>query len=355
MASEDGAGRDVTEELTQIQLRPDDPTDLAFEISEENIPADFLKADVCIRSKRHLVFATSQQLQQLVKAKNWYVDGTFKLCRQPFSQLFAINAFVKSGDQAKQVPLLFVVMSGRKKRDYRAVLQEVLSILPPPPAVRRITLDFERALWTVLRQLLPDVSLQGCLFHWTQALWRKVQELGLEPAYRTDSPTYKYIRKLMALPFLPEAEITPMFQRLSDSATTTILRELVKYVSDTWVTSTENSPKKTVSPCAECVTLSLPRIKFKVFPAEVFVLKCHLTAGIPFGGMPLSLLHRFYRFSFRKLQIFISQTTDSHFANYRFSFRKLQISISQTTDFHFANYRFPFGFGFRPISFRKVQ
>ena len=49
-----------------------------------------------------------------------------------------------------------------------------------------------------------------------------------------------------------------------------------------------------------------------------------------------------YRFSFRKLQIFISQTTDSHFANYRFSFRKLQIFISQTTDSHFANYRFPF-------------
>ena len=51
-----------------------------------------------------------------------------------------------------------------------------------------------------------------------------------------------------------------------------------------------------------------------------------------------------YRFSFRKLQILISQTTDSHFANYRFAFRKLQISISQTTDFHFANYRFPFRF-----------
>ena len=51
-----------------------------------------------------------------------------------------------------------------------------------------------------------------------------------------------------------------------------------------------------------------------------------------------------YRFSFRKLQILISQTTDSHFANYTFSFRKLQIFISQTTDFHFANYRFPFRF-----------
>ena len=47
-----------------------------------------------------------------------------------------------------------------------------------------------------------------------------------------------------------------------------------------------------------------------------------------------------YRFSFRKLQIFILQTTDSHFANYRFSFRKLQIFISQTTDFHFVSFHF---------------
>ena len=62
-----------------------------------------------------------------------------------------------------------------------------------------------------------------------------------------------------------------------------------------------------------------------------------------------------YRFSFRKLQIFISQTTDSHFANHRFSFRKLQISISQTTDFHFANYRFPFRLvPFRFVPFRFV-
>ena len=92
------------------QLRPEEPTDLDFEISEENISPDFLKADVCIRSKQHLLFATSQQIQQLVKAKNWYIDGTFKLCRQPFT----INTFVRSGEQAKQVPILFVVMSGKK-------------------------------------------------------------------------------------------------------------------------------------------------------------------------------------------------------------------------------------------------
>ena len=62
-----------------------------------------------------------------------------------------------------------------------------------------------------------------------------------------------------------------------------------------------------------------------------------------------------YRFPFRKLQILISQTTDFHFANYRFPFRKLQISISQTTDSHFANYRFPFPFRFVPFRFANYS
>ena len=60
----------------------------------------------------------------------------------------------------------------------------------------------------------------------------------LEPVYQTDSRSYKYIRKLMALPFLPEADITPMFQRLSDSATTASHQALVQYVRDNWVSST---------------------------------------------------------------------------------------------------------------------
>jgi transposase-like protein len=42
------------------------------------------------------------------------------------------------------------------------------------PDVRKITIDFETALWKALRCLLPNVKLQGCVFHWTQAVWRKV-------------------------------------------------------------------------------------------------------------------------------------------------------------------------------------
>ena len=75
-------------------------------------------------------------------------------------------------------------------------------------------------------------------------------------------------------------------------------------------------------------------------------------------GFPSSLSRRRRRCRHRCLKSLTSELTQReriyvHFANYRFSFRKLQILISQTTDFHFANYRFPF-VPFRFVSFRFV-
>ena len=70
-------------------------------------------------------------------------------------------------------------------------------------------------------------------------------------------------------------------------------------------------------------------------------LRCAKRCSFCIRGFLLTSSPSFSRgFSFRKLQIFISQTTNSHFANYRFPFRKLQIFISQTTDFHFVSFHF---------------
>lgn len=122
------------------------------------------------------MFTNTQQLEVLSRAKKWYVDGTFKLCRAPLKQLLTVNGFVRSGDCKKQVPLLFVIVSDRKKKDYRAVFRALIDILRVPPAASRITVDVDRAVWSVrmLRQVFPVVKIQGCVFHCTQALWRKV-------------------------------------------------------------------------------------------------------------------------------------------------------------------------------------
>ena len=72
----------------------------------------------------------------------------------------------------------------------------------------------------------------------------QVQELGLQTAYSGNEAVYRFIRKLMALPFLPHHEIRPMFVRLSVQAETQPLRDLTEYIQEQWVDSTIFLPKE---------------------------------------------------------------------------------------------------------------
>ncbi|XP_046543937.1 uncharacterized protein LOC124254108 [Haliotis rubra] len=100
--------------------------------------------------------------------------------------------------------------------DYVKVFRRLLAILPREPEVKTVILDFELATWKALAKVLPAVRLRGCLFHLTQAVWRKCQEFGLQIAYQKDDAVHKFVRKLMALPFLPSEHIPRMFAKIAD-------------------------------------------------------------------------------------------------------------------------------------------
>ena len=82
------------------------------------------------------------------------------------------------------------------------------------------------------------MTIHGCGFHWAQAMWRQVQVHGLQIAYRQDCGTHRFIRKLLALPYLPCEDITTAFDELiSSTALTPNLITLV-YIRNQWITST---------------------------------------------------------------------------------------------------------------------
>ncbi|KAK2144749.1 hypothetical protein LSH36_734g02008 [Paralvinella palmiformis] len=67
----------------------------------------------------------------------------------------------------KQVPLVQVVMSRRRKDYYSAVIQTIKYIMPSPPRVQCIVMDFEDAMWRAARDTMPEVDHKGCAFHFT--------------------------------------------------------------------------------------------------------------------------------------------------------------------------------------------
>ena len=229
---------------TRQKNRPPNPTDLKFTIQDTAIPTNFLSGDIKLNNQRHIMFYTDNQLELLQKAKEWYVDGTFKCIGHPFSQLWTIHAFLRHEDSIKQVPLIFVFMSSKTIADHNSVLHHLLTKFTSPPSVTAIILDFEIALWTSIRQTLPNVHLQGCGFHWGQSLWRKVQELGLAVTYQTNATANKFIRRLFSLPFMPADAIEPPVDNIQalDTHTTPMappLRKLIDYIQDYWVHTTK--------------------------------------------------------------------------------------------------------------------
>lgn len=78
----------------------------------------------------------------------------------------------------KQVPLMFALMSGKGRHDYKYVLHGVMKILPTQPSVQEVIIDFKVSLWTALQEELPNIFIQGCFFHWTQAVWKDFRQKG---------------------------------------------------------------------------------------------------------------------------------------------------------------------------------
>jgi transposase-like protein len=119
-------------------------------------------------------------------------------------------------------------MSRRRNKDYLAVFRSLLHLLPST-SVQKCVADLEKGLWNALRQLFPGIPIKGCVFHWCQAIFRKIQKSGLAVSYNSKGNTYTFPRKLMALPFLSREHIPLAFNKLKETAQGH-LHTVVRYV-----------------------------------------------------------------------------------------------------------------------------
>jgi MULE transposase domain len=166
-----------------------------------------------------VVFATRRIHKTLSEVKCLYIDGTFRTAPQPYAQMVSIH-----GDYHNFIiPLAFCLLNGKTVGQYRQVLQVIKCAVFRATGRQlqpdKVVCDFEKGLMMAVETEFPNTRIAGCYFHFTQSLWRHLQDLGLARAYRRDEQFRKFVRRVMAIAFLPLIIVRHKFLLLRQSRT----------------------------------------------------------------------------------------------------------------------------------------
>lgn len=152
-------------------------------IEEIDIPLSFyvLENELFILSEKYfhnecmIICGTKSSLQLLDESDCWIMDGTFDVVPTFMRQLFSIHGRV----EGQIIPLVFCIMSRKSLTSYETFFIELIELargcgiqLNP----KRILSDFEIGIISAAKKYFPDTRLQGCFFHFSQIIWRKIQK-----------------------------------------------------------------------------------------------------------------------------------------------------------------------------------
>lgn len=161
---------------------------------------------------RVVIFATNEMLNLLKYNRNWMADGTFKVSPTFFLQLYTIHAIL---GRDNVMPCIYALLTGKTRCLYDK-MWEVITNKIPGLNPTSCTTDFEIAAHQSMRHFFPGIQIWGCFFHLGQAIWRRVNDLGLRMAYIEDENLRLFTKMLAALAFLPSGHVKRAFEKLDE-------------------------------------------------------------------------------------------------------------------------------------------
>jgi MULE transposase domain len=146
------------------------------------------------------------------------MDGTFKSSPRIFAQIYSMHVRVMN----QFFPVLHAFLPDKTERTYNRLFNELKRTainvnLVFGPAV--VHIDFEMAAINAINRELNIVPT-GCLFHFDQNIYRKIQAVGLQVQYNTDNPAgvRQWLRRLMALPLVPPIRLPGVYAAIIQNA-----------------------------------------------------------------------------------------------------------------------------------------
>ena len=199
---------------------------------------EFLLANIG-QTDKILIFSTTSNLRCLGESELWHADGTFKTAPNIFTQLYTIHC-VKNNIT---FPCIFALLPNKTEATYGRLLENVKRLalerginLNP----REIMSDFELGFINACKRQFPTTQSRGCFFHFSQCLWRKIQQhADIAEKYKADDDFALNLRQIPALAFVPVTKLVESFGDLMQTpffaANENLLIPFTDYFEDVWI------------------------------------------------------------------------------------------------------------------------
>ena len=105
-------------------------------------------------------------------AVNTFIDCTFSCVPKGFEQCLIVMVYDRS--TSLYVPIFYVLLQSKLENAYFHALQLCISSADWQFTAKTITCDFEQVVLNAVEANFPSVPVIGCVFHWKQALRRKL-------------------------------------------------------------------------------------------------------------------------------------------------------------------------------------
>ena len=136
----------------------------------------------------------------------------FKLYQNFFTSYIQ---FLHSGSQS--IPCVYGLLPDTRQATYTSFL-ETLKQADATLNPGTVSTDYEKAATNAFHAVIPDTSVQGCLYCLSHCAYYRVQAQGLQQDYATNHELSLQIRMIPAMAFVPVVDIPATFEALQDES-----------------------------------------------------------------------------------------------------------------------------------------
>lgn len=157
---------------------------------------------------RFLIFSSMFKKEYIEKSCTCIIDGTFRSAPGMFYQLLTIHIYIFN----RSFPAFYILMKNKKQRVYDLVFSKINEYVVNRP--KNIITDFEIGLSNSVSNIFANAKQFFCLFHYAQAIYKKIQAFGFVNLYKNNQIFRETIKMLFNLPFFHVKRIKDAYNKI---------------------------------------------------------------------------------------------------------------------------------------------